>query len=735
MTQPATPPALNSPTPPPSFIGPYRVIRLLGSGGMGRVYLASTRGGRPVAVKVVRESYAQDERFRERFRAETQAALKVSGAYTAPVLAADPDAPQPWLATAYLPAPSLADAVAAHGPMPEDTVRSLAMGLAEALTAVHDAGLVHRDLKPSNILLTADGPRVIDFGIARALDAAGLTATGQILGTAGYMPPEQVSGRTCTAAGDVFALGATLVYAATGHGAFGDGSLHILLYRTVHEEPVLDDVPDALRPALAACLEKETWKRPQVPDLAELFGAPRAPGAGWLPESVQREVERRRADTVRETTAATRLPRRRILAAAGGALAAAAATGWYLTTRDAPAAPRQLWRKTLPGDFTTLWAATGDRLLLTGRNKAGAAALDPDTGRTVWHRPPMGVQASARDGQHVYTVELDGAVHARDLTTGRERWRFTPPGVPEPDISDLTPQAGGDGWVHITSRGTGRLYGVDGGGTMRWQHAAPLTAVHPVGQVLLCVAPAESGPDGQNTAYALNPHTGREVWRYRPAIFGVGTEPGSRIALALRRDSADLTALRLSDGKELWRVPSGMEPGDSIQDEFLATVISLTADGRTVLLQQSLANGSFAALDAADGSTRWRARPPAPQQLAPFGDTVFTAAAASVGSDPTAGHGPLTAYRLRDGHRQWATGDLGRGFTQILHATSDLVLTGTTGGTHPGLTAYARADGHQIWHLPAEATATDTFWTAAARGKRVWVAGAGTLLAFDLSGG
>ncbi|NYV78316.1 serine/threonine protein kinase, partial [Streptomyces sp. UH6] len=153
---------------------------------MGRVYLAATRAGRPVAVKVVRESYAQDLDFRRRFRVEAEAAMKVGGAFTAPVLAADPDAPLPWLATAYLPAPSLSEVVATHGPMPPETVRALAAGLVEALTAVHAAGLVHRDLKPSNILLAEDGPRLIDFGLARALDAASLTGTGQILGTAGY---------------------------------------------------------------------------------------------------------------------------------------------------------------------------------------------------------------------------------------------------------------------------------------------------------------------------------------------------------------------------------------------------------------------------------------------------------------------------------------------------------------------------------------------------------------------
>lgn len=739
-TEPLDPPQPSSssatPLPLPETVGPYRVIRLLGSGGMGRVYLAATRGGRPVAVKVVRDSYAQDRHFRERFRAETEAALKVSGAFTAPVLAADPDATQPWLATAYLPAPSLSEAVAAHGPMPQETVRGLAAGLAEALAAIHAAGVVHRDLKPSNILLTADGPRVIDFGIARAVDAAGLTGTGQLVGTAGYMPPEQISGRTCTAAGDVFSLGATLLFAATGHGAFGTGSAHILLYRTVHEEPNLAGVPEGLHEALAACLGKEPWKRPKVPQLATLFGAPPLPGAGWLPDVVQRDVARRE-ETVRSELArgwAGRWGRRRVLAAAGGGLVAAALGGWYLarggSSERTPRPPRLLHEKPLPDGFTKVWKAAGGRLLVRSDSGAGAAALDPDTGKVVWQSKPYGSAASVTDGHTVYVIELDGALHARDLATGKQRWRFAPPGDPQPDSTDLAVAPGGDGWVYVTSRATGGLYAVDGTGTVRWHRDARLTTVYPRGRTLLCVTRTAGGTDDRRTVHAVDARSGKDLWRYATDVFGIGTNPSSRLAIALRHDSAELTALRLADGHALWSVASGLAPGDHIQDESLAGTALLAGDGSTLVFQQSLANGSFAVLDTAGGKTLWRAHPARIQQLAPVGDTLFTTHAPPVGTDVTAGHGPLVAYRLRDGGRRWQTPDLGKGLHQLLGVRGGLVMLGIDGGSDPGLYGYALTGGKQVWHLPYQVNSTTPPWAAVTSGDRLWISSGTSLLTF-----
>src|SRR5579863_7297505 len=207
----------------PEWIGKYRVKGLLGDGGMGRVYLCRSEGGRKVAVKVIRADLAADPEFRARFRAEVEMAGKVSGAYTAPPLGSELDGPLLWLATFYA-GPSLAEVVTANGPLPPRAVKALAAGLAEGLAAIHAAGLVHRDLKPSNVCLAAEGPRIIDFGISRAVSEASVwTQTGRVFGSPGFMSPEQADGRRVDARSDVFSLGAVLTYAAAGHGPFGTG--------------------------------------------------------------------------------------------------------------------------------------------------------------------------------------------------------------------------------------------------------------------------------------------------------------------------------------------------------------------------------------------------------------------------------------------------------------------------------------------------------------------------------
>ncbi|MFD3522151.1 protein kinase [Streptomyces sp. NPDC058653] len=254
----------------PATLGSVRLLGRLGAGGMGRVYLGRTTGGRLVAVKTVHAHLAAEPHFRERFRREAAAARAVTGAHTAAVLDADPTSPVPWLATAYLPGVTLRRAVAAAGPLDVTVVRSLGAALAEALTSIHGAGLVHRDLKPSNVLVTAEGPRVIDFGIARALGDHGMTEAGDIIGTPGFIAPEQITGDApVTVAADVFALGAVLAFAATGRNPFGDGTVAILLYRAVHEEPDLDDVPAGIRDLVADCLDKAPMRRPSVGEVLE----------------------------------------------------------------------------------------------------------------------------------------------------------------------------------------------------------------------------------------------------------------------------------------------------------------------------------------------------------------------------------------------------------------------------------------------------------------------------------
>ncbi|HWM38594.1 MAG TPA: serine/threonine-protein kinase [Streptomyces sp.] len=291
----------------PRAIGPFRLLRRLGAGGMGRVYLARTASGRTVAVKAVHQHFSADEQFRERFRREVASARRVGDVWTAPVLDADPDAPTPWVATGYVAGPSLQQAVTGHGPLPETSLRVLGAGLAEALRHVHRLGLVHRDVKPSNVMLTPRGPRLIDFGIARAADGtASLTSSGVSIGSPGYMSPEQVLGKGVTYPSDVFSLGAVLAYAATGQAPFQGEVSAALLYKVVHEEPELDGLDGELRELVAACLAKHAQDRPQPDQLAQrLAGAGAGPGAGagdgaaelmrsgWLPGPIVEQISRR----------------------------------------------------------------------------------------------------------------------------------------------------------------------------------------------------------------------------------------------------------------------------------------------------------------------------------------------------------------------------------------------------------------------------------------------------------
>ncbi|MFI0817124.1 protein kinase [Streptomyces sp. NPDC021098] len=262
-------------TDDPSSIGGYALLDRLGSGGMGVVYLGRSASGRQVAVKLVHAQYAQDEEFRTRFRQEITAARRVSGAFTAPVVDADPEADRPWMATQYVPGQTLSEVVRAGGPLGGRELRTLGLGLVEALRDIHRAGVVHRDLKPANILMAEDGPRVIDFGISRAADNQTLTVTaGRVLGTPRFTSPEQLrSPREVTAASDVFSLGALLVYAASGIGPFDAESPYLSGYQVMYEPPTLAGVPEPLIGLAERCLAKEPEARPGLDELHRLLGA------------------------------------------------------------------------------------------------------------------------------------------------------------------------------------------------------------------------------------------------------------------------------------------------------------------------------------------------------------------------------------------------------------------------------------------------------------------------------
>ncbi|MET7785017.1 serine/threonine-protein kinase [Streptomyces sp900116325] len=253
----------------PPVVAGYRLTARLGAGGMGRVYLSHTQGGRPVAIKVVRPELADDPDFRRRFRREMEAARRVRGAYTAELIDGDADGAPPWLATLYVPGPSLAEAVGRAGGLPVPAVLWLMAGVAEALQAIHGAGIVHRDLKPSNVLLASDGPRVIDFGISLATGVSSYTATGSTIGTPQFMAPEQASGGAVTAATDVFALGQIAAFAALGEPLYGDGPAVSVLYRIVHSEPDLSPLPTRLRPLIARCLAADPAERATLAEVVE----------------------------------------------------------------------------------------------------------------------------------------------------------------------------------------------------------------------------------------------------------------------------------------------------------------------------------------------------------------------------------------------------------------------------------------------------------------------------------
>ncbi|ADI06509.1 putative serine/threonine protein kinase [Streptomyces bingchenggensis BCW-1] len=490
----------------PQQLGPFRLIARLGGGGMGTVYLGRSPGGRTVALKTMHEQIATQATFRSRFQLEIDAARVMGERYGAEVVDADPFAAVPWLATEYVLGPPLDDTVALCGPLPERSVRALGAALCAALGQLHRSDVVHRDLKPSNILITAFGPKVIDFGIARAIGDQRLTSVGVTAGTPAFMSPEQAMGAEHTSAGDVFALAGVLIFAATGHGPFGSGQPADLLYRVRFAEPDLGGVPAGLLPVLTRCLSKDPAHRPSMAELAgrlnhEEGESAEAEFTDYLPETALAEIGRRATEvwqiqptrlpapsgSVDEAPFRPGMSRRKLLTLSGGAVLGAAAAGvgtWaWLTQRGEhadTAGPRPTstkrptnvpsqavwWAKINNTDETFAPTTVGDLILVM--NGDGLVGLEAKTGEERWTRKwEIGSSAEkikiawqvVSDGEQAYAfipenVPKEGlSIYSVDLKNGRPR----PLVGPIPDLNGAQgapaqPLIAADGVIYLVAR-------------------------------------------------------------------------------------------------------------------------------------------------------------------------------------------------------------------------------------------------------------------------------------------
>ncbi|QNT90671.1 Ser/Thr protein kinase [Streptomyces griseofuscus] len=486
----------------PESIGGYTILGRLGAGGMGVVYLGVSASGRQVAVKVAREPRAQEEEFRTRFRQEVAAARRVSGAFTAPVVDADPEADRPWMATLYVPGLNLAEVVERDGPLNLRELRALGLGLTEALRDIHRAGLVHRDLKPRNVLVTEDGPRVIDFGISRADDHQNLTTTGRMIGTPPFMSPEQLAApRDVTPASDVFSLGSLLVFTAVGSGPFDADSPYITGYQVMHGTPDLDGVPDALLDIVERCLDKDPAARPDLTELHRMIEA--------LPES---DV----TGSAKTERSAAPGPRPASRSAAGAPMDAATGNG---TGR------RRRTRALLTG----LGAGLAVTALVVG---AGVFASDAHTGATSESAP----KASLPDGWRPWRTELRDDVNGVPLD-------YDSPGCVAEDSALF---CGGTGFtVAKVDAASGRTL---------WRTGTRPQGAQPIGVRHGLVYVYEDPDDATRRVVALDAATGHQRWQrgINKSEVAVLYDGG---LLTLSPDNASFVAYGPS-GRELWRAPS-----------------------------------------------------------------------------------------------------------------------------------------------------------------------------------
>ncbi|MEU8027856.1 serine/threonine-protein kinase [Streptomyces sp. NPDC049099] len=566
----------------PIRLGPYRLLGVLGEGGMGKVYVGQDRDGRSAAVKVLHRQLADDPQLVQRFVREARMAQAVSGPGVARVLDAQTEGGRPWIATEFLSGPTLEEAVGAYGPLDENGVRALAAALAGALQIIHAAGLVHRDLKPANVVLTSTGPRVIDFGIARPEYGLTLTTTGQVPVTPGFGAPEQTLGHRVGPPADIFSLGALLVYAASGQRAFEGSHVAAVQYEVVHGTPRMDRVPPALQPLIGPCLAKDPAHRPSPEAVAQAFAPPRGADRVWRSGRLAQDVQHRERalhelTTLPGTSAPGGVPRRRVLTAlaVGGpvALAGGGAATWWFWRKDgshlfdippAVAAPKARLLSADKGDYVLgqtpapLWrrpsALSSDApaplpvrdVLIVGDAKGGVTAHSVADGKPRWSAPEaLAIRrfVSLSD-RLVAAVDGQGTLRTFVASSGAPKWTA-------PAEASYVLAADAEAVYVVT--GDGRLRSVSrSDAKIRWT-TAPRTGLGTtdaargvVSQGILAVA-TKAGD-----VVAVDTRTGREVWVLhdqaddRP---GIAVSGGTLFVSG----SPYFTARGLADGKQQWR--------------------------------------------------------------------------------------------------------------------------------------------------------------------------------------
>ncbi|CAL9467602.1 protein kinase domain-containing protein [Streptomyces sp. enrichment culture] len=562
----------------PGFAGHYRLERRLGSGGMGVVHLARSTSGLKLAVKVVHTEYANDPEFRGRFRQEVAAARRVSGAFTASVVDADPEAERPWMATLYIPGPTLADEVKRNGPLDSSQLRRLMAGLAEALRDIHRVGVVHRDLKPSNVLLSEDGPKVIDFGISRPKDSELRTETGKLIGTPPFMAPEQFRRpREVGPAADIFALGSVLVHAATGRGPFDSDSPYVVAYQVVHDEPDLTGVPDELSDLVRRCLAKEPEERP-TPD--ELMAGLRAVAASYdtrvfIPgqrtdedpersrpaESGTAEPAAREPEAAKVTAAEKpRRGRRRVVygsAGAAGLVAVLTLTMFQVfgmgdATPTAGTVPGETssgslpWEAAGPAEGTPRCSHGEGTLVCVQGGKA--FALRPSDGRLLWQRPVTATTGGEKPLMAGGLVQpypgQDGWLEALDPTSGVSAWK-------QPAAAHRSVTATEDTLVLAGVDGT--VTGVGGAsGSAAWTkqlpgHGLADVASFPGDDLVYVTSPSTDG--NSTTVTALDPADGDVRWEAKldGELRPVGANAGKVFLVSAEGAYGDTAAVVVHD--------------------------------------------------------------------------------------------------------------------------------------------------------------------------------------------